>query len=318
MIRLEVIGQTTMSPTISLSARPLLVGRAPECDVVLSHPSISRRHATLWVHDGVIHIEDLASRNGTYVEGVRVAGQATVQAGHTIRLGHHDALRVHHRKDASVPREPILALEDRSSGYQHVLGPDPLLIGSAADAGLRLPDGPARLAVVVRQGTEVWLGRDDDMEELSTDAPFTIAGHELVLRLLRASPDDTLYEEHTPWPYEVHADLNAPGGPLTSVHDPGSKLHVEVNAENRAVLLYLLARKWCEDAANGVSEHQRGWADDESVAVGVWGKDGPLKQLKVLLCRVRQELREGGLDPWFLEKRRGALRIRVAKATVAS
>jgi hypothetical protein len=64
----------------------LLVGRDPACDVVLSDPSVSRRHAQLMFRDGAWMLQDLASTNGTAVNGQRV-GRTTLRAGDTISLG---------------------------------------------------------------------------------------------------------------------------------------------------------------------------------------------------------------------------------------
>jgi hypothetical protein len=64
----------------------LLVGRHPACDVVLGAPSVSRRHAQLTHRHGAWVIQDLASTNGTLVNGERV-GRATVRAGDLVTLG---------------------------------------------------------------------------------------------------------------------------------------------------------------------------------------------------------------------------------------
>lgn len=48
------------------------IGRAPDCDVVVNDPSVSRRHAEIRWHDGAWHLHDLGSRNGTYVDGEKV------------------------------------------------------------------------------------------------------------------------------------------------------------------------------------------------------------------------------------------------------
>lgn len=64
----------------------LLVGRHLGCDVVLRDPSVSRRHAQLTLRDGVWVLQDLASTNGTTVNGARV-GRAALHAGDLIRLG---------------------------------------------------------------------------------------------------------------------------------------------------------------------------------------------------------------------------------------
>jgi hypothetical protein len=63
-----------------------LVGRHPACDVVVADPSVSRRHAQLTFRDGVWVLQDLASTNGTSVNGERV-GRTTLRTGDVISLG---------------------------------------------------------------------------------------------------------------------------------------------------------------------------------------------------------------------------------------
>jgi hypothetical protein len=64
----------------------MLVGRHPACDVVLADPTVSRRHAQLTVRGAVWVLQDLASKNGTSVNGKRV-GRVTLHAGDLISLG---------------------------------------------------------------------------------------------------------------------------------------------------------------------------------------------------------------------------------------
>jgi hypothetical protein len=64
----------------------LLIGRHPRCDLVVSDLSVSRRHAQLTFRDGVWVIQDLASTNGTSVNGSRV-GRITLHAGDVVSLG---------------------------------------------------------------------------------------------------------------------------------------------------------------------------------------------------------------------------------------
>ena len=64
----------------------LLLGRHPACDVVLDAPSVSRRHAQLTHRHGTWVIRDLASTNGTLVNGERV-GRAAVHGGDLLTLG---------------------------------------------------------------------------------------------------------------------------------------------------------------------------------------------------------------------------------------
>jgi DNA-binding winged helix-turn-helix (wHTH) protein len=50
-----------------------LIGRRPDCAVAIEDPSVSRVHARLEITRGLLRIEDLRSKNGTFVEGKRIA-----------------------------------------------------------------------------------------------------------------------------------------------------------------------------------------------------------------------------------------------------
>lgn len=65
---------------------PLVVGRAVECHVTLSDPTISRRHAELRADDAGVDVRDLGSRNGTFRNGQRV-DTARLQAGDVVTFG---------------------------------------------------------------------------------------------------------------------------------------------------------------------------------------------------------------------------------------
>jgi hypothetical protein len=67
----------------------LVIGRDFECDGVLFHSTVSRRHARLVLADNILKIEDLGSTNGTTVDGIAVAPGAPrpLQAGAKLRIG---------------------------------------------------------------------------------------------------------------------------------------------------------------------------------------------------------------------------------------
>lgn len=66
--------------------RNIIVGRLKDCDVVLSDPTVSGRHARLSWEDAHVVVEDLGSANGTFVRGERVR-RARVRPGDEVRLG---------------------------------------------------------------------------------------------------------------------------------------------------------------------------------------------------------------------------------------
>ncbi|MEM7584530.1 MAG: sigma 54-interacting transcriptional regulator [Acidobacteriota bacterium] len=64
------------------------VGRLPGSEVCLAAGEVSKRHAILAVDAHRVRLEDLASKNGTYVDGQRLAARAcTVRPGSELRFG---------------------------------------------------------------------------------------------------------------------------------------------------------------------------------------------------------------------------------------
>jgi hypothetical protein len=63
------------------------LGRAPDNDVVLQDAFTSRRHCAILVHHRAeCEIHDVASKNGTYLNGVRLSGPTVLRAGDEIRV----------------------------------------------------------------------------------------------------------------------------------------------------------------------------------------------------------------------------------------
>ncbi|HEY8174115.1 MAG TPA: adenylate/guanylate cyclase domain-containing protein [Gemmatimonadaceae bacterium] len=63
-----------------------VVGRAPTSDIPVFDPTISRRHAELVPDDKGVHVRDLGSSNGTFLNGSRIEN-GTVTAGDTVTFG---------------------------------------------------------------------------------------------------------------------------------------------------------------------------------------------------------------------------------------
>lgn len=70
-----------------LPAGETVLGRDPSAGVYVDHPSVSRRHARLSIKGGRAQIEDLDSRNGTYVNGRRLDGPSEIREDAIIGLG---------------------------------------------------------------------------------------------------------------------------------------------------------------------------------------------------------------------------------------
>ncbi len=71
---------------VALGAQPLVIGRLPECDVVLNDSNVSRRHAELRRSSDGVFLTDLGSTNGTRVNGAPVREQILV-SGDEVSVG---------------------------------------------------------------------------------------------------------------------------------------------------------------------------------------------------------------------------------------
>lgn len=69
---------------------PCLLGReASSCDIVISEPAVSRRHARFVLEDGTAYIEDVSEHNGTYLNDTKLPplGRAKIHEGDIVTLG---------------------------------------------------------------------------------------------------------------------------------------------------------------------------------------------------------------------------------------
>lgn len=72
---------------VEFRGNSMVLGRDPQSDVRLDYPMVSWHHARLTREADGILVEDLGSRNGTFVGGVRVSGKILARPGQEIGLG---------------------------------------------------------------------------------------------------------------------------------------------------------------------------------------------------------------------------------------
>ena len=65
----------------------MLLGRNPECTLVLDDEYASGRHARVYADGGGWFVEDLGSTNGTYLAGERLTGPRPLAEGAQLRIG---------------------------------------------------------------------------------------------------------------------------------------------------------------------------------------------------------------------------------------
>lgn len=86
-VRLLVVRGEISERSFEFSLKRAIVGRGPDCDIVLSHASVSRRHAEFYWEHGRLWIQDLNSRSGVSVNHQRISGPAPLKEHDRIDLG---------------------------------------------------------------------------------------------------------------------------------------------------------------------------------------------------------------------------------------
>ena len=65
----------------------IILGRASACELDVDDDYASSRHAKIWHDDEGFVVEDLASTNGTYVNGQQISQPTRINVGDVIRIG---------------------------------------------------------------------------------------------------------------------------------------------------------------------------------------------------------------------------------------
>ena len=97
-----IVGRGTDARRVSLDQRPVSVGSGRDNEVVLFDRAVSARHVRLEPTDRGVFVRDLGSRNGTYIDGLRVM-RARAHEGVRIRVGRTDLAIVALEKDIGAP-----------------------------------------------------------------------------------------------------------------------------------------------------------------------------------------------------------------------
>jgi pSer/pThr/pTyr-binding forkhead associated (FHA) protein len=130
--KLIVASGKSAGRSISLKHGKLLIGRAEECDIRPLGEEVSRRHCAVVAEGNGLTVEDLKSRNGTYVNGVKIAAKVTAADGDVIRVGPLELKVSCAVPAASKPMDDVsrwLMADDEPAGMfdttQTVRAPDP-------------------------------------------------------------------------------------------------------------------------------------------------------------------------------------------------
>jgi serine phosphatase RsbU (regulator of sigma subunit) len=123
MAYLDALSGSALGKRYELSRLETILGRHPDCHVVLDSGAVSRQHAKI-VRDGTRYLlEDLKSRNGTFINGKLIGEATALQDGDVIRICD---LELAYHGDLEPAQVDQLRLDGSSMGIMLYEEPDGL------------------------------------------------------------------------------------------------------------------------------------------------------------------------------------------------
>ena len=138
----------------------LVVGRAPTSDIPIFDPTISRRHAEVQVDDLGVHVRDLGSSNGTFLNGTKV-DNASLALGDVVTFG-KVAFKVQPAAPPAHPATPPSQTKTAPPGAT-IVRQVVVREGSAPLAGLRASESTINAATGAHP-----VGEDKNQQKLAT------------------------------------------------------------------------------------------------------------------------------------------------------
>ncbi|MGD9722572.1 MAG: SpoIIE family protein phosphatase [Pirellulales bacterium] len=160
---------------LTLESDRIVLGRHPDCDIVLDAASVSRQHAQILRENGAYYIEDLHSRNGTFVNGQLIRGRQALQDG--------DRLKICDLSLAFYSKQPSDRLPggiDLSGSSLALMVDDGPVIGTSTVMS-KLDMNPSRSSVRLEVNPEVKLRA---MIEISHSLAKVVSLDEVLVKLL--------------------------------------------------------------------------------------------------------------------------------------
>jgi hypothetical protein len=281
----------------------LLIGRSSAAGLRIDDRRVSGEHATLaWSDDGWT-LRDLASRNGTFVDGERLESgtSRTLTRGERVSFGGPEGGFV--LADAGAPAAMAVSGD---------------LTCTAEDGQLVLPSPDDPELVVYADGRGGWTGeRDGETFPVPDGHRVEVGGHTWTLRI-PASLEGTATVDAGPTidtlRLELAVSMDEEHVELTVVHR-GRRIPLE--PREHGYILLTLARAREADAALPLAE--QGWLDRDRL-LKMLGTD--TNALNVGIYRARGQLAAAGIDgaAGIVEVRRGRRRfgLEIDRFTITS
>jgi hypothetical protein len=255
----------------------LLVGRSVDCGLRIPDPSVSAQHAVLRWLGTHWELRDLGSRNGTYLNGVRLP------VGRALKLGRGDKLTFGQKTleltDDAPPRVMAVPLD----GGKAV---------AAEDNVIGLPSHEEPQATIFRDANGLWAleTADGDLVQLEHHLTFNAAGKAWRFSCATVDPT-TVNESDHGCLIALHFSVSRDEENVDLVAKYGERT-IELGSRSHNYILLTLARARLEDARNGIPGAASGWVYQDELLNGL---DTSPSQFNIDVFRIRKHFARAGL-----------------------
>ena len=130
-----------------------VIGRDPDCQIVIDDPEVSRHHARVTSSPEQLVLEDLGSTGGTFLNGQRITEPVVLQPSQPIQVG-STILEVVGVASAVPSRQPSASLEDSLRSRTYELGQEVAHGGMGAILSARDTNIHRTVAMKVMRGNQ--------------------------------------------------------------------------------------------------------------------------------------------------------------------
>ncbi|MDB4930636.1 MAG: Inner rane component of cytoplasmic domain [Myxococcaceae bacterium] len=294
---------------VAIGAWPVLIGRNPDCNLVLEQPEISRHH--LLVRLGANGAEMLPlGRGPVRLNGTPCTALSPLAAGDRIEVGEWTFVVGEGEAEYSPRASEVAWCLERQSGLLHLVVASTFRVGGGAVDDLIVPGWePTVFSLTLRSGPPVLTALREGVScghPLEVGERVAVAEDTLIVyrseefrvraRLARAEAE-TFTAVRPRHAMVAMLEFLPRGGRLTL--EIGGRLHVAMLADRRCDLVASLLQPPSPLVAGDI-------VPDEAVCARVWpGERNGRTELNSLLYRLRQGLSDEGIDPALLFDRVG-------------
>src|SRR5437870_4759171 len=86
MAQMTFVKGANQGTTMEMVGERIVIGRNADCNIVLNVPAVSREHAVIHKKQGKYYIEDMKSRNGTFVNSKEVSARTQLHDADKIKI----------------------------------------------------------------------------------------------------------------------------------------------------------------------------------------------------------------------------------------